>query len=183
MRGRTSKSVGIAAILFIVVAIVSGCTSSYYKEAEPIPFDPGLLDGLRGSRGVALVNAQTSTAPVEIGDVGRTVYGNFNQWTEAALDSIRKEFVKAGIGTGAASGKTLRVAVVKANLEKAGSIPGFQYSFRCQVSIEVTLNAGSMMRFDGERGNWLFPPVCDKAITEAASNMLKDVTIRNYIAD
>jgi hypothetical protein len=180
---RISGNGGRTAILLLLTAFLPGCTSAYHKDADPISLDPGILDGLRGARGVTFVNKQPNTAPVEVGDVGRVVYGDFNQWTGATIDMMKKDFARAGIATSDTSNKPLGIAITKAYLEKVGSAPaGFQYAFRCKVQIDVTVGEGPATSFEGERGNWIFPPVCDKAITEAVSNMLKDAAIRKYIA-
>jgi hypothetical protein len=116
---------------------------------------------------------------VEIGDagLGRKVDANYKQWTDSAVSLLKQEFAVAGIPTGDASPKSLKMAIDDVSQTTGG------WGFRCIVHMRVELGDGHTSSFEGSRAGALLTTVCDKSISEAVSNMLKDTAVRKYLAD
>jgi hypothetical protein len=170
------KTAGKLSLAFLIMGF-AGC--AYHQVAEPLPLAPALLAGVRGGGNITFVNAQPSTEDVEVGlaGLGRSLHGNLHQWTEAAINLIQAALTTPPDSAGSSPARVVVLSITRAELSSAGG----GWGFKCKVHLDISIDNNQALAFEGERGSWRFPRVCDAAITEAVSNMLKNDTVRNYL--
>lgn len=167
------------ALTFFILSGFSGCSS--YRNAQPKPLEPALLEGINTSQAIAVINAQPSEEIVKVGSagLGRSIDANYNQWTNAAVEILTKSLKKQGITTAGNSPKRLSLSIEQATLSGAGG----GWAFTCNVRLRADTNEHDGLEFEGQRGSWKFIKACDAAITESVVVMLKDQRIRDFLND
>ena len=165
-------------LLFLLAPIAAGCTILHVPK--PGSFDAP-LPAFQGAASVSLVNAQTDTAIRTFGRAGiGTLTGDLRAWTEAAILLMNAELEKAGIKPQADGRKSLKVAIVDANLGVSG-IDFVAAVAKCSVRMRVETGNG-FVKEETYQNHALAPPsACDKAVTQAAQAALRTEEVVAYL--
>lgn len=164
-------------LISMLIFATLGCATQH--EASYKSFPEGVLTGAHSSETVALVNSQTDTASVEVGTagLGRSLRGNFAQWTDAAIEVLHEKLTESGVMVSEEASKKLSLMVTDAKMSSAGG----GWGFKCAVTLSVETPDGTKADFVGERGSYSYVRVCDAGISEAVANLLRDERMRKYL--
>jgi hypothetical protein len=151
-------------LLLLLGPIAAGCTVLHVPK--PGSFDSP-LPAFQGATSVSLVNAQTDTAIRTLGRAGiATLTGDLRAWT--------------GIKTQPDSKKSLKVAIVEANLGVSG-IDFVAAVAKCSVRLRLETGNG-FVKEETYQNHALAPPsACDKAVTQAAQAALRTEEVVAYL--
>lgn len=176
MRAMKRNPVLLGALLVSVV-LLSACSTTYAPTTGAA--DPRLLPNIPAGTHVALVNAQPSTDKVLVGDagMGRKVYANLREWTENAIAGIRKSLQKKGVVVEPAAGKSLKVAVTKAEFEEAGG----GWAFRATIAFTIETSDGAVSKLYAQDNSWKFLNACDGAMDKLPIVALTDPAVVQYL--
>lgn len=165
-------------LLLLFAPIVAGCTVLHVPK--PGGFDSPLPQ-IQGATSVSLVNNQTDSAVRTLGRAGvATLTGDLRAWTEAAISLMNAELAKTGIKTQADSNKSLKVAIVDANLGVSG-IDFVAAVAKCSVRMRLETGTG-FVKEETYQNHALAPPsACDKAVTQAAQAALRTEEVVAYL--
>jgi uncharacterized protein (DUF1800 family) len=165
-------------LLLLLGPIAAGCTVLHVPK--PGSFDSP-LPAFQGATSVSLVNAQTDTAIRTLGRAGvATLTGDLRAWTESAISLMNAELEKTGIKTQPDSKKSLKVAIVEANLGVSG-IDFVAAVARCSVRLRLETGNG-FVKEETYQNHALAPPsACDKAVTQAAQAALRTEEVVAYL--
>lgn len=163
----------------MLLAMSFGCAMSHTPNAEPI--SAGVVPPIQGKGTIVIVNNQTDKS---VRDFGRAGYGrlqgDLNTWTESAVKLVGSELQKAGLQVQADGGKSLKISVIDVKLGVSG-IDFVAALAKGNVRIKVETGDGYSKEYDGEKNALAPPNACEKALTEAIVNMLKDERIVEYL--
>jgi hypothetical protein len=164
-------------ILLVSVVLFSACSTTYAPSTGAA--DPKLLPNMKAGTHVALVNAQPSTEKVLVGDagMGRKVYANLHEWTENAITGIRKSLQKKGVVVDPAAGKSLKVAVTKAQFEEAGG----GWAFRATIAFTIETSDGAVSKLYAQDNSWKFLNACDGAMDKLPLAALTDPAVVKFL--
>jgi hypothetical protein len=156
--------------LAMLLATASAC--AIHHKVDPMALPEGLLAGRHGTGSVALANAQTSTTPLKVGSLGMygTMYANLPQWTDTAVEVLSRKLGESGLTVSSTSSRKLALAVTDAEIGYTGG--GF--AWKCAVTLSIDTQDGLQAKFVGERAWWKYQQVCDRALSEAVAQILRD---------
>lgn len=168
------------AVVMLAFALSSGCAILHVPKAEPIP--AGAIPQIQGKGTISLINSQNDKTVRKLGRAGfGTLQGDLNSWTEAAVVLLGSEVQKTGLKVQADGKKSIKVTVVEVKLGVSGidfvaAIP------KGTVRIKVETGDGYVKEYIGVRKAMQPPAACEKALTEAVMNVLKDTHIVTYLS-
>ena len=174
--------------LLILSAVPAGCGGghkNYYDPSyterfytpEKIHIRPGLIQKpeFEICKEVTVLNIQGRDEMVPIGAYTHKWYGNFHQWTDAAVGVARMELENRGVVLTARAPKVLRLAVIKAELF---------WEFRqveCRLNLQVITGDGYVINFDASSKSTDLYDACDSAVTRAVADMFDHDAVRDYL--
>ena len=165
-------------LLILLVIPIAGCASTYVPK--PGSVDPGVMLQSGDNQTVTLINAQPSSAIIQIGSagMGRSLKGDFQQWTDRAIEVTKKLLKKKGFDVTGDSSTVLKLAITGAEFVSAAGGWGFE----CTVNLNAETGEGESFDFVGQRKDWKYVGSCNKAFTEVVSVLLSDGNIQGYLA-
>jgi hypothetical protein len=167
------------AVVSLVLAISSGCAVLHAPKADPIA--AGAIPRIHGKGTISVANAQEDKTVRVLGKAGfGTLKGDLNSWTEAAVALLGKELEKAGLKVQAGGEKSIKVTVLDVTLGVSG-IDFVAAVAKGNVRIKVETGDGYVKEYSGEKNAAQPPSACDKALTEAVANILRDERIGSYL--
>ena len=168
------------AVVTLLFATSSGCAVHHVPNAGPI--EAGAIPQIQGKGTISLVNGQEDKTVRDLGRAGfGTMQGDLYSWTEAAVVLLGEEVKKAGLEVKSGGNKSIKVTVVEVKLGVSG-IDFVAAIAKGYVRIKVEAGDGYMKEYIGERNALAPPSACDKALTEAVTNILKDSHIVSYLS-
>jgi hypothetical protein len=163
----------------LLLAISSGCAVTTVPKVEPI--EAGVLSPIQGKGTIALVNNQQDTTVREFGRAGfGKLQGDLHTWTETAVQLLGTEMEKAGLKVQSGGEKSIKISVIDVQLGVSG-IDFVAALAKGTVRIKVETGDGYSKEYEGEKNALAPPNSCEKALTEAVVNMLKDGRIVEYL--
>ena len=165
-------------LLLLLGPIAAGCTILHVPK--PGGFDSP-LPAFQGATTVSIVNTQTDSSIRTFGRAGiGTMTGDLRAWTESALSLMNAELEKSGIKTQADGKKSLKVAIVEANLGVSG-IDFVAAVAKCSVRMRLETGNG-FVKEETYQNHALAPPsACDKAVAQAAQAVLRTEEVVAYL--
>jgi hypothetical protein len=168
------------AVVAMSIAMTSGCAVLHVPKADPVA--AGAIPAIHGKGTVSLVNSQSDKTVRTLGRAGfGKLQGDLYSWTEAAIVLLGTEVEKAGLKVQSGGEKTIKVTVVEVKLGVSG-IDFVAAIAKGNVRIKVETGDGYVKEYSGEKNALQPPSSCDKALTEAVSNVLKDARIVSYLS-
>lgn len=168
------------AVVTLAIAMTSGCAVFHVPKADPIA--AGAVPIIHGKGTISLVNNQPDKTVRPLGRAGfGKLQGDLNSWTEAAVALLGSEVNKAGLKVQSGGEKTIKVTVVEVKLGVSG-IDFVAAIAKGKVRIKVETGDGYVKEYSGEKNAMQPPSSCDKALTEAVMNILKDAKIVAYLS-
>ncbi|MCF8107454.1 MAG: OmpA family protein [Desulfohalobiaceae bacterium] len=164
--------------LLFGVVLFSGCSVErfYVPDPEPIPHTLGLKEHFKSACSVHLVNGQTSTRKVHIGDYSHKWWANLRFWTDSCIELLTEEFKERGVESNEESPVKLILALTKADLywgiKKVG----------CVVNLEVRTGHGYTVNIEERNLAKDLHDAADGAVSKAVARIFKDRTILEYLA-
>jgi hypothetical protein len=157
---------------------LSGCT--HHLIPHPQDVNPKRVPAINISKPVTIENIQTSNEEILIGKAGgHTFNGNLQEWTDKAVDLLKKELEKTGaVAVTGNSTKTLKLAIVKAKLIRGA------WRLNCTLTLKVETGNGYTNEFEVTNlsvGN--HSTASGGAITLAVTDLLKDEKILEYLKE
>ena len=169
-----------SAVVVIMIAMVSGCTVLHDPKAVPIA--AGVIPQIDGKGTINLVNAQSDKEVRTLGRAGfGKLQGDLHSWTEEAVSLLGTELKKAGLKVQLKGAKSIKVTVVEVKLGVSG-IDFVASVAKGNVRIKVETGDGYVKEYSGQKNGLQPPSACEKALTEAVSNILKDERIVQYLS-
>lgn len=167
---------GISLVLVVVMGF-AGC--AHYDVAKAPALRSDVITNVHYGAHVTFVNAQPSKEDVEVGTagLGRSLHGNLNQWTGAAISLLQKSLPAPSNSASNQPARSLALSITHAEMSEAAG----GWGFKCHVHLDVKMDDGHTLDFVGTGGSWKYLRVCDDAITDAVTYMLKDETVREYL--
>jgi hypothetical protein len=107
--------------------------------------------------------------------------GDLYSWTEAAVVLLGDEVKKAGLEVKSGGNKSIKVTVVEVKLGVSG-IDFVASIAKGYVRIKAETGDGYVKEYFGEKNALAPPSACEKAMTEAVTNILKDSHIVSYLS-
>jgi hypothetical protein len=158
--------------------MAAGCTVLHVPKLDS--FDTPLPSVQRASS-VVLLNVQDDKSVRTLGKAGfGTLNGSLHAWTDSALALMKSELEKAGFTTATGAGKSLKVAVLDANLGVTG-IDFVAAMAKCSVRLRVETGAG-FVKDESWQNHALAPPsACDKAVAQAVQAVLRTTEVAEYL--
>lgn len=167
------------AIVALLLAMSSGCAVFHVPKADPIA--AGAIPQIHGKGTISLVNGQEDKTVRQLGRAGfGKLQGDLYSWTEAAIALLSTEVEKAGLKVQSSGEKSIKVTVVAVKLGVSG-IDFVASIAKGNVRIKVEAGDGYVKEYVGEKTALKPPSSCDKALTEAVMNILKDEHIVSYL--
>jgi len=163
----------------LLLGMSSGCAMDHTPKAEPI--SSGAVPQIQGKGSIAILNIQTDKTVKEFGRAGYgKLQGDLNTWTEQAVQLLGKELQNNGLKVQVDGEKSIKIAVLDVKL----GVSGLEFVAampKGNVRIKVETGDGYMKEYEGEKNAVGPPAACEKALTEAVVNMLKDDRIVEYL--
>lgn len=168
------------AVVTIVLAMVCGCAMTHVPKAPPIA--KGAIPEIQGKGTISLVNVQEDKTVKDLGRAGfGTLKGDLYSWTEEAIVLLGTEMEKAGLTVQPDGDKSIKVSVVDVKLGVSG-IDFVASVAKGNVLIKAETGDGYVNEYSGQKNAMRPPSACDKALTEAVMNILKDERIVTYLS-
>lgn len=166
--------------LMLLIAMSSGC--AVFHVPKPDPIAAGAIPQIQGKGTIALVNGQPDKTVQTLGRAGlANLKGDLHSWTEAAVNVLGAEVEKAGLKIQAGGAKSIKVTVLEVKLGVSG-VDFVASIAKGSVRIRVETGDGYVKEYVGEKNNLHPPTACDKALTEAVLQVLKDTRIVAYLS-
>jgi len=163
----------------LALAMSFGCAISHIPKAEPV--DAGAVPQIQGKGAIAIVNAQPDKSIREFGRAGYgKLQGDLYTWTDSAVQLLGTEMQKAGLKVQATGEKSIKITVLDVKLGVSG-IDFVAAIAKGTVTIKVETGDGYTKEYVGEKNAIQPPNACEKALTEAVVNMLKDGHVVAYL--
>jgi hypothetical protein len=179
MRSGNGSRLSMLAIGLLVLSMSFGCAMSHIPKAEPV--DTGTVPQIQGKGVISIVNVQSDKSVRELGRAGYgKLQGDLFTWTDAAVQLLGTEMQKAGLSVQANGEKSIKIAVLDVKLGVSG-IDFVAALAKGNVTIKVETGDGYTKEYTGEKNAIQPPNACEKALTEAVVNMLKDGKIVEYL--
>jgi hypothetical protein len=180
MKVEISKWLSMLAVVTLLLAFSTGC--SMHHVPKPDPIEAGAIPQIQGKGTISLINAQEDKAVRDLGRAGfGTLQGDLYTWTEAAVTQLGEEVKKAGLKVQSGGEKSIKVTVVEVKLGVSG-IDFVAAVAKGTVRIKVEAGDGYVKEYIGEKNAITPPSSCEKAMTEAVMNILKDGQIVSYLS-
>jgi hypothetical protein len=168
------------AVVAVLFAMSSGCAVHHVPKPDPV--EAGAIPQISGKGTISLVNAQEDKTIRDLGRAGfGTMQGDLYSWTEAAVALLGGEVEKAGLRVQSSGEKSIKVTVVEVKLGVSG-IEFVAALAKGNVRIKVEAGDGYVKEYVGEKNALAPPSACEKAMTEAVMNILKDEHIVSYLS-
>ena len=168
------------AVVTLLLAMSSGCAVVHVPKADSIA--DGAIPQIHGKGTISLVNGQGDKTVRNLGSAGfANMQGDLYSWTEAAVALLGAEVEKAGLKVQSGGEKSIKVTVVEVKLGVSG-INFVAAIAKGNVRINVETGDGYVKEYFGEKNALQPPSACDKAMTEAVMNILKDAHIVSYLS-
>jgi hypothetical protein len=135
--------------LFVAIALslLSGCAHHYTPDASR-PFEP--ITEFSSNNSINLVNGQPSKQDVQIFSNGlHQFYGNFNAWTDTAIEITSRELTKRGLTVVAGAPKTLTLSVESANYDQG------MVELKTHIDMRVRTSDGYSAVYVGENASFM----------------------------
>jgi hypothetical protein len=162
-----------------LLLVMSGCAVSHTPQVEPV--EEGSLPQIQGKGTITIANVQPDTNVREFGRAGMgKLQGDLHTWTEIAAQLLTTELTKAGLKVQAGGQKSIKISVVDLKLDVSG-IDFVAAMAKGNARIKVETGDGYSKEYEGEKNALRPPNACEKAVTEAVVNMLKDENIIAYL--
>ena len=135
-----------------------------------------MVPALSGDKPIKITNAQNDTKEVLLGSNGaHKFYGDFHQFTDIAIETIKTELGKRSIPIREDAQKELNISVTKVQFET-----GFA-TFSCDAEIVVNTGDGYTVRADGHDGGMVLWVTLNGAVNHAVVAALNDDSIVTYL--
>ncbi|WP_455216880.1 hypothetical protein [Kaarinaea lacus] len=161
----------------ILVIVVSGCAHTY--QARPETFKLDAIPEFTAPVEISIINAQTDTTQrVHMRNMGSTFEGNFQAWTAAAVEIVKRELRarQATIKDGAQ--KKLELSIISFDGEA-----GFA-SFHYITKLKVKTGSGYEGTYTGDnRSPATVFRAADGSVMRAVTEMFRDPMIVKYITE
>ena len=168
------------AVVMLLFAMSSGCSVLHVPKADPI--EAGAIPQIRGKGTISIVNGQEDKTVRDLGRAGfGTLQGDLYSWTEAAVVLLGEEVKKVGLEVQSGGNKSIKVTVVEVKLGVSG-IEFVAAIAKGYIRIKVETGDGYVKEYIGEKNALAPPSACEKAMTEAVTNILKDAHIVSYLS-
>jgi len=164
--------------LFILIMALCGCaTSGRFYVPKPIPIKPGtvLKPDYKIVCSVNIINNQTNSEWVHIGDYTHTWSANLLMWTDTAVELLTDELVKRGVIISERSPKTLKLSITRAKL-----FWGFD-AIGCTLNLNVITGDGYVVNIEETSSAKDLYESCDTAVSNAVAQMFQDRGIQDYL--
>ena len=165
------------AVLFMLVAICGCATSGRFYVPKQIPIKPGtvLKPEYNIVCSVNIINNQTSSRWVPIGDYTHKWSANLLMWTDTAVGLLEDELVKREVIISERSPKTLKLSITRVNL-----FWGFD-AIGCILNLNVITGDGYVVNLEETGTAKDLYESCDTAVSKAVAAMFKDRGIQDYL--
>jgi len=165
------------AVLLMLVAICGCATSGRFYVPKQIPIKPGtvLKPEYNIVCSVNIINNQTSSRWVPIGDYTHKWSANLLMWTDTAAGLFKDELVKRGVIISEKSPKTLKLSITRVNL-----FWGFD-AIGCILNLNVITGDGYIVNLEETGTAKDLYESCDTAVSKAIAAMFKDPGIQDYL--
>ncbi len=164
--------------LFILIMALCGCaTSGRFYVPKPIPIKPGtvLKPDYKVVCSVNIVNNQTNSEWVHIGDYTHTWSANLLMWTDTSVELLTDELVKRDVIISERSPKTLKLSITRAKL-----FWGFD-AIGCTLNLNVITGDGYVVNIEETSSAKDLYESCDTAVSNAVAQMFQDRGIQDYL--
>ena len=164
--------------LFILIVALCGCaTSGRFYVPKPIPIKPGtvLKPDYKIVCSVSIINNQTNSQWVHIGDYTHTWSANLLMWTDTAVELLTDELVKRGVIISERAPETLKLSITRAQL-----FWGFD-AIGCTLNLNVITGDGYTVNIEETSSAKDLYESCDTAVSNAVAQMFRDRGIQDYL--
>ncbi len=165
------------AVLFMLAAICGCATSGRFYVPKQVPIKPGTV--LKPEYNVVcsanIINNQTSSQWVPIGDYTHKWSANLLMWTDTAVGLLKDELVKREVIISEKSPKTLKLSITRVKL-----FWGFD-AIGCTLNLNVITGDGYVVNLEETGTAKDLYESCDTAVSKAVAAMFKDRGIQDYL--
>ncbi|MBN2398563.1 MAG: thrombospondin type 3 repeat-containing protein, partial [Deltaproteobacteria bacterium] len=158
--------------------VLIGCaTSGRFYVPKPVPIKPGtvLKPDYNIVCSVNIINNQTDSRWVHIGDYTHTWSANLLMWTDTAVELLEDELVKRGVIISERSPKILKLSITRAQL-----FWGFD-AIGCILNLNVITGDGYTVNIEETSAAKDLYETCDTAVSNAVAQMFQDRGIQDYL--
>jgi len=162
-------------LAFLVLFILGGCSHQYTPNASTFALES--IPEFSTAKSITLRNTQSSTNEVLFGaNMGHKFYGNYQEWTNTAIEITRRELIERGMDVTSDSQKSLNLSI-----ESAKGTFG-TWVVLCEITLKAETSEGYIKTYLGENRSpeGLFR-AADGAIMRAVAEMLRDNEIVEYL--
>jgi hypothetical protein len=169
----------ILGLALVLAGLGQGCGMVKVRHVpKPASIHSAKDADLQSAQPVAVRNGQTSSEEQKIGTVGvGKVFGKLDEWTGAAVSSVKEELARRGATVSEAAPKVVTLSVTEAEV-RAMPFVGVSTS---KVSLNATTADGASHQFTGSSSSMAPLKAVDGAMTEALKAMFKDPSIEAYL--
>ncbi len=166
----------VAGLLALMVLI--GCaTSGRFYVPKPVPIKPGtvLKPDYNIVCSVNIINNQTNSQWVHIGDYTHEWSANLLMWTDTAVELLTDELTKRGVIISERSPKTLKLSITGVKL-----FWGFD-AIGCTLNLNVITGDGYTVNIEETSAAKDLYETCDTTVSNAVAQMFQDRGIQDYL--
>ncbi len=167
----------LTSLLVLILALCGCATSDRFYAPKPIPIKPGtvLKPDYNIVCSVNIINSQTNSDWINIGDYTHEWSANLLMWTDTAVELLTDELVKRDVIISERSPKRILLSITKAKL-----FWGFD-QIGCNVNLNVITGDGYIVNIEETSTGKDLYESCDTAISNAVAQMFKDPGIQDYL--
>ncbi len=159
--------------IFLLTLVLLGCTVRHAPGISSLA--PGQVPDFRPGGPVKLVNAQlsseNSTIPLPPGNLSV----NYREYTESALELIRKEISNRGGMISDSALKVIKLAITNIRIESSSS------NFTCIINYTIETGDGYLKGLRVTSSNWNVYAAIDNSVANVAISVLNDKIVLSYL--
>ncbi len=159
--------------IFLLTLVLFGCTVRHVPEISSLA--PGQVPDFRPAGPVKLVNAQPSSensiSPLPPGNLSV----NYREYTDSALELIRKEISNRGGMISGNAPKVIKLAITNIRIESPPS------SFTCIINYTIETGDRYLRQFQVTSSNWNVYVAIDNCVANVAISVLNNKNVLSYL--
>ena len=163
-------------VVMMALSLLGGCAHHYTPTASR-PMEP--ITEFSSTNTVSLQNGQPSTADVQIFSNGmHRFYGNFNAWTNTAMEITARELKQRGFSIATGAPRTLTMSIESANYDQG------MVELKTHVDMRVKTSDGYSALYVGENSSYMMAipsRQIDGAVMRVVHEMLMDPHIVAFL--
>ena len=162
-------------LAFVILFFFGGCAHNYIPNASTFELDS--IAEFSTTNSIAIVNSQSSTSDVLFGaNMGHKFYGNYQDWTDTAIEITRRELSERGMNVAIDARKSLQLSI-----ETVEGTFG-TWVVLCEVTLKVETGESYVKTYLGKnRSPGGLYRAADGAVMRAVAEMLRDKKIIAYL--